>query len=173
MLRDDLADSLDAYEFEKHIWGMYAGWSPQALSLPQRDRVRWHLFPEIRMPRKQLALGLEAHDQPPGPARPGAGDGSDAGAGGADFHGFDWTSPSVKLMTLHGSKGLEFPLVFIAALDCMPQRDTPLDDELRVLYVGMTRATEQLVLSAAGHSPMLERVKHALEAVTGQFGSPP
>lgn len=84
---------------------------------------------------------------------------------------FDWTAPSVKLMTLHGSKGLEFPIVFIAALDCMPYTNTPLDDELRVLYVGMTRATEQLVLSAAGNSPMVERVKSSLEAVAAQFGA--
>jgi len=89
---------------------------------------------------------------------------------GANFRNFDWTAPSVKLMTLHSSKGLEFPCVFIAGLDCMPYRDTPPDEELRVLYVGMTRATEQLVLSAAGHSPMVERVKNSLEVVAGQFG---
>jgi superfamily I DNA/RNA helicase len=64
---------------------------------------------------------------------------------------------------------LEFPLVFIAGLDCMPWAGEPLEEELRLLYVGMTRATEQLVLSAAGNSPIVQRVKNSLEAVAAQF----
>lgn len=64
LLREDLGDEVDAYEFEKRLWGMYAGWSPQALSLPQRDRVRWHLFPEIRMQSTQIALDLQSDGKP-------------------------------------------------------------------------------------------------------------
>ena len=45
----------------------------------------------------------------------------------------------------------------------------PLEEELRLLYVGMTRATQQLVLSAAGNSPVVDRVKNSLEAVAAQF----
>jgi hypothetical protein len=65
LLRDDLDDALDPYEFEKRLWGMYAGWAPQALSLPQRDRVRWHLFPEIRVQHQASLL-----DPTPQAARP-------------------------------------------------------------------------------------------------------
>lgn len=86
-----------------------------------------------------------------------------------DFTGFDWASPSVKLITLHSAKGLEFPLVFIAGLDCMPWMGEPLEEELRLLYVGMTRATEKLVLTAAGGSAIVNRVKTSLEAVALQF----
>ncbi|MFZ5488148.1 MAG: 3'-5' exonuclease [Pseudomonadota bacterium] len=85
------------------------------------------------------------------------------------FRAFVWKRPSVKLMTLHSSKGLEFPLVLIAGLDAMPWKGEPMDEELRLLYVGMTRATHELVLSAAGTSPMVQRVHNSLEAVALQF----
>lgn len=85
------------------------------------------------------------------------------------FKAFDWTAPSVKLITLHSAKGLEFPLVFIAGLDCMPWMGEPLEEELRLLYVGMTRATQRLVLTAAGNSSIVGRVKNSLEAVAAQF----
>lgn len=65
LLRDDLADDIDPYEFEKRLWAMYTGWTPQALTLPQRDRVRWHLFPEIR-----IQPATPSHDAPvPAPAQ--------------------------------------------------------------------------------------------------------
>lgn len=85
------------------------------------------------------------------------------------FRAFVWSRPSVRLMTLHSSKGLEFPLVVIAGLDALPWKGEPLDEELRLLYVGMTRATHELVLSAAGTSPMVQRVHNSLEAVALQF----
>ncbi len=88
-----------------------------------------------------------------------------------DFRSFDWTEASVKLITMHSAKGLEFPLVFVAGLDAMPFMNEPMDEEVRLLYVGMTRATERLVLSAAGSSPMVQRVKNSLEAVSIRFGS--
>jgi superfamily I DNA/RNA helicase len=87
----------------------------------------------------------------------------------AGFKAFDWTAPSVKLITLHSAKGLEFPLVFISGLDCMPWMGEPLEEELRLLYVGMTRATQRLILTAAGSSPIVDRVKNSLEAVAAQF----
>lgn len=85
------------------------------------------------------------------------------------FRSFDWIDPSVKLITLHSAKGLEFPLVFVAGLDCMPFMSEPMEEEVRLLYVGMTRATHQLVLSSAGSSPIVQRVKNSLEAVMQQF----
>ena len=90
---------------------------------------------------------------------------------GSDFRRFDWRQPTVKLLTLHSAKGLEFPLVCIAGLDAMPWRDEPMDEEARLLYVGMTRATQQLVLAAAGDSPMVERVRSSLETVSAQFAA--
>jgi superfamily I DNA/RNA helicase len=71
---------------------------------------------------------------------------------------------------MHSAKGLEFPLVYIVGLHTMPLKEEPVEEEVRLLYVAMTRATERLVLSAAGPSPMRHRVRNALEAVrTGLF----
>ena len=83
---------------------------------------------------------------------------------------FDWSKPSVKLITLHSAKGLEFPLVLIAGLDSMPWKDAPLEEEIRLLYVGMTRSTQELVLTAAGGSSIVQRVKNSLEIVLHQLG---
>lgn len=85
------------------------------------------------------------------------------------FRAFDWTRSSVKLLTLHSAKGLEFALVFVACLDVLPFRDEAMEEEVRLLYVGMTRATHELVLSAAGDSAMVQRVQNSLEVVAAQF----
>ena len=61
-------------------------------------------------------------------------------------------------MTLHGAKGLEFPAVFLCGLTAgvLPLeshgRQTDLPEERRLFYVGMTRAREELILTA-GDSP--------------------
>ncbi len=67
--------------------------------------------------------------------------------------GKTYTADSVRLMTLHGSKGLEFPVVFLAGmkrgvlpLETPYGRPTDIPEERRLLYVGMTRAKEELIL---------------------------
>lgn len=63
---------------------------------------------------------------------------------------------SVKLMTLHSAKGLEFPLVFMAGLEdgLFPHhrnadKQALLEEERRLCYVGMTRAMQKLYLTYA------------------------
>lgn len=64
---------------------------------------------------------------------------------------------TVKLMTLHSAKGLEFPVVFIAGLEegLLPHAKSiangraELEEERRLAYVGMTRAKERLYLAWA------------------------
>lgn len=62
----------------------------------------------------------------------------------------------VRLMTVHAAKGLEFPIVFIAGLEdgLFPNRralndPARLEEERRLLYVGITRAMHTLILTYA------------------------
>jgi DNA helicase II / ATP-dependent DNA helicase PcrA len=62
----------------------------------------------------------------------------------------------VVLMTLHTSKGLEFPVVFITGMEdgIFPHRrafedSSELEEERRLCYVGMTRAKDRLFLTSA------------------------
>jgi hypothetical protein len=91
------------------------------------------------------------------------------------FRRFDWQKPSVKLVTMHSAKGLEFALVCVAGLQALPLRDESLAEAMRLLYVAMTRATLQLVLSAqatpGGDGPLLVQLRQALASVGRQFGA--
>jgi len=54
---------------------------------------------------------------------------------------------SVKIVSMHSSKGLEFGLVLIPGLGEMPKQSEPEADEARLLYVAMTRAIDRLVMT--------------------------
>jgi DNA helicase-2/ATP-dependent DNA helicase PcrA len=78
----------------------------------------------------------------------------------SDVDGYETESPRVTLMTLHASKGLEFPRVFVAGLEegmlphALALEDDPeggVEEERRLLYVGMTRAMDELTLTHARH----------------------
>ena len=63
---------------------------------------------------------------------------------------------AITLMTLHSSKGLEFPVVFLAGMEegLFPHArtlmdETEVEEERRLCYVGITRAKEKLFLSSA------------------------
>ena len=70
--------------------------------------------------------------------------------------GKTYRADAVTLSTLHGSKGLEFPLVFLAGLKNgllpldHPGMQTDFEEERRLFYVGVTRAKEELILSCGG-----------------------
>jgi DNA helicase-2/ATP-dependent DNA helicase PcrA len=68
----------------------------------------------------------------------------------------DMAADRVVLMTLHASKGLEFPVVFLVGLEqgLFPsyrslEDPAALEEERRLCYVGLTRAKERLFLSHA------------------------
>ena len=68
--------------------------------------------------------------------------------------GKTYTPDAVSLLTLHGSKGLEFPVVFLVGVQDgrIPLRraDTDREEERRLFYVGLTRAMDELILTGAG-----------------------
>ena len=70
---------------------------------------------------------------------------------------------SVKVMTLHSSKGLEFAVVAIAGVGFMPYTTSKPAEEARLLYVGMTRAVDQLVITCHKDSEFSRRLENACE----------
>src|SRR5829696_3548395 len=96
--------------------------------------------------------------------------GADAGrfladlALGAEVDLWDPRADRVSLLTLHASKGLEFPVVFVVGCEdgLLPMRfsDSEPDtaEERRLLFVGMTRARTHLVLSRARRRTVRGRV---------------
>lgn len=78
-----------------------------------------------------------------------------------------YKSGAVSLMTLHAAKGLEFPVVFICGVDedILPMKDSDREEERRLLYVGMTRAKEELILLSSGSpSAFLEEIPKSAAA---------
>lgn len=76
----------------------------------------------------------------------------------ADIDNLDAAADTVSLMTLHSAKGLEFPVVYMAGMEdglfpsymSISSGDpTDIEEERRLCYVGITRARQKLVLSAA------------------------
>jgi len=61
-------------------------------------------------------------------------------------------------MTLHTSKGLEFPVVAIAGIGFLPHRNENEVRAARLLYVGMTRAAGHLMMTASGESTFIARL---------------
>jgi hypothetical protein len=70
---------------------------------------------------------------------------------------------SVKVLTMHASKGLEFPVVVLPGLGYLPHPKESPSDEARLLYVAMTRAIDTLIMTAHRDSEFVRR----LEAVIG------
>ena len=58
--------------------------------------------------------------------------------------------PLVTVLTIHSSKGLEFDTVVLAGIDKIQFVAEELVDQVRLLYVGMTRAKSQLLITSSG-----------------------
>ncbi len=85
----------------------------------------------------------------------------------SDIDNMDAIANNVTLMTLHAAKGLEFPVVFMAGMDegVFPHQRTftnpsELEEERRLMYVGVTRAEEKLYLTSAKRRQMWGEFKY-------------
>lgn len=47
--QDEMLEGVDAEEFQQRLWNMFPFKFKGSLSLPQLDRIRWHMFPEVRI----------------------------------------------------------------------------------------------------------------------------
>ena len=85
----------------------------------------------------------------------------------SDIDNMDTIANNVTLMTLHAAKGLEFPVVFMAGLDegIFPHLrslnvTSEMEEERRLMYVGVTRAEEKLYLTSAKRRQMWGEFKY-------------
>ena len=76
---------------------------------------------------------------------------------------------TVKLVSMHSSKGLEFPLVIIPSLGQLPHSGADESAEARLLYVAMTRATERLLLLHHVDSLFSKRIRDSINEVQSQL----
>uniref|UniRef100_UPI00148EF148 3'-5' exonuclease n=2 Tax=Acinetobacter nosocomialis TaxID=106654 RepID=UPI00148EF148 len=72
---------------------------------------------------------------------------------------------TVKIVSMHSSKGLEFGFVVIPRLHEMPVQGEDEADEMRLLYVAMTRAVDRLVMTHQTHPGFTERLQEAVAQV--------
>ena len=89
-------------------------------------------------------------------------------AGSKAKKAFQFTESSVKLMTIHSSKGLEFPMVIIAGLGFMPVKNLDVVSEAKLLYVAMTRSTEKLLLTTHSETEFTQRLDNTVVKETAK-----
>lgn len=65
---------------------------------------------------------------------------------------------AVRLLSMHTAKGLEFPCVAIAGLGFLGRRGEPVEDGVRLTYVGVTRATHEALLTYSSESALVQRL---------------
>lgn len=86
-----------------------------------------------------------------------------------DLDQLDEEEDAVTIMTMHGAKGLEFPVVFIAGMEenIFPHAravhdlaETGMEEERRLCYVAITRAKEQVYFTRAGERMLYGRTAY-------------
>ncbi|MCX2783024.1 NERD domain-containing protein [Microbulbifer thermotolerans] len=71
---------------------------------------------------------------------------------------YDANADRIALLTRQSSKGLEFDTVVLAGLGGLKDDEENLESEVKLLYVGMTRARKQLLLTGSGENWFVERI---------------
>jgi superfamily I DNA/RNA helicase len=79
---------------------------------------------------------------------------------------YDPRADTIKLLTMHASKGLEFPVVVLPGVGQMPEDGETEADEARLLYVAATRATQSLYITLSGDGVFARRLAVAAAAST-------
>jgi hypothetical protein len=70
---------------------------------------------------------------------------------------FNPGADTIKVLTMHACKGLEFPVVALVGAGQMPGEEEP-QDEARLFYVGATRATHKLLITVSGEGEFGKRL---------------
>ena len=65
---------------------------------------------------------------------------------------------TIKVMTMHACKGLEFPVVALPGVGTMPEAGEAEAEEARLFYVAATRATDRLILTLSGDGSFAQKL---------------
>jgi hypothetical protein len=65
---------------------------------------------------------------------------------------------AVRFLSMHTAKGLEFPCVAIAGLGSLGRHGEPVEECVRLTYVGVTRATHEALLTYSSESALVQRL---------------
>lgn len=71
---------------------------------------------------------------------------------------FDPLANTIKVMTMHGSKGLEFPIVCLCGVGHMPAKGEDEKEEARLFYVAATRATHRLAITSSDEGKLAQEL---------------
>ncbi len=71
---------------------------------------------------------------------------------------FNPLADTIKLLTMHVSKGLEFPVVAVSGTGQMPAEGQDEAEEARLFYVAATRATQRLIIPLSGSGKFAARL---------------
>jgi UvrD-like helicase C-terminal domain/Nuclease-related domain/AAA domain len=74
---------------------------------------------------------------------------------------FDPAADTIKVMTMHASKGLEFAVVALAGVGSMPHAGHSEAEEAKLFYVAATRATQTLCITLSGEGAFMARLQSA------------
>ncbi|MEZ5448502.1 MAG: hypothetical protein R3E89_05670 [Thiolinea sp.] len=55
LCKDEMLEATDPEDFQRYLWNMFDYQFSRPLTVPQLDRLRWHIFPEIRI-AEQVSL---------------------------------------------------------------------------------------------------------------------
>lgn len=95
--------------------------------------------------------------------------------GGEYIAPLDFKRPAVRLLNMRVAKGLEFPHVFLTQLNLLAHSaQHSWTENLRLLYVAMTRATHHLTLSHHGtaDNAIISHIQNTAQALKNQHQSP-
>lgn len=65
LCKNEMTENEDPEAFQNILWGMFNYAFNQQLSLPEIERIRWHLFPELRIDDEQLEFDIEEEQYGP------------------------------------------------------------------------------------------------------------
>lgn len=89
----------------------------------------------------------------------------------SDIDGLEEEREGITLMTLHSAKGLEYPVIFISGMEegLFPSmkstfEDYRLEEERRLMYVGITRAKEKLYLTSAFERTLFGSTSYTMDS---------